>query len=82
MTSYLLGDRSPRRLVIIFASAAHKYAVFEHKNILKDYEGENGSKIYLNEYLPSVLNETRKRHQDIIQQCKENVAGPIKDRKS
>ena len=56
--SYLLGDG--RTCVITFTSGYDKEIAFAAKRNLKYYESDTGSKIYLNEYLPSRISEKRK----------------------
>ena len=74
MTVSQLGDADSlsRPVVIAFSSAAEKYKVFHIKGRLNDYTGNQGSKIYLNEYLPPHANEKKRRERDLRKTAKDN----------
>ena len=67
---YFIGENDPKTAVIIFESLRQKHLVYEHKQILQEYEGENGSAIYINDYLPAAQNEKNRRQRDVIQGAK------------
>ena len=73
--SYFLGDKTPRPTVIVFANSGDKMKVWERKKMLKDYIGKNDQGIYLNDYLPQIVSEKRRRERDIITEIKESGAG-------
>ena len=70
--SYTLGTKSPKPVVITFASVLEKNRIFEVKGLLKDIENGHGAAIYLNEYLPQSINEKRRREKEIIKMAKKD----------
>ena len=73
--SYLLGKKQPRPVVITFDSYADKQVIMQKKRCLSEYEGEGGRGIYINDYVPTQLNEKKKRERDVIRTAKlENVS--------
>ena len=66
---FTIGTSEIKPIVLIFPSLQQKYAVFQNKAALKNVRVE-GRKIYINEYLPPVALEKKKRDQDIVSKFK------------
>ena len=73
--AYFLGDTIPRPVVIVFETYSDKQRVWKLKSQLRNYTGRNGAPIYLNEYLPKVENEKRRRERDIVADISLNSSG-------
>ena len=54
-------------IVIITQTLEDKRLVIKAKSMLKDYRTETGGKVYINEYLPPIAQEKRRRDKDVIQ---------------
>ena len=73
--SYLIGKRTPRPAVITLDTYRDKSIIMNNKSILKQYQGEKGRSIFINDYVPQNLSEKKKRERDIIRTAKaENVS--------
>ena len=70
--SYFLGDADPRPVVIIFETYADKQYIWQFKHHLKNYTGRDKKGIFLNDYLPQIVNEKKKRERDIILDYKDH----------
>ena len=68
---FMVGDGELRPIVLIFPCLEMKRAVFQNKGYLKDIKVE-GRKVYINEYLPPIALEKKKRDQDIVSKMKQN----------
>ena len=63
--AYTLGKQEACTTVIVFESVKEKTEIFQHKGKLQDLEGRP---IYLNDYLPQAINESRRRERAIVKQ--------------
>ena len=70
--TYFLGNKEPKPVVITFASMADKISVFENKSELANFEGENGSSIFLNDYWPASVNEKKRREREVKKEAKQD----------
>ena len=70
--AYPLGERDTAPTVIVFETVSMKQRVFKNKHHLKRLTGHQGKPIFLNNYLPSKLNETKRREREIMQQHKDS----------
>ena len=68
--TYCLGERELPPVVIVFESVSMKRRVFENKAKLNQLSGYKGRKIYLNNYLPTSVNEQKKRERQIVKDHK------------
>ena len=73
--AYLLGNYSLAPVVITFTTSEHKKSIFQNKSSLNTIKGESDRKVYLNDYLPTAVNEKRRRERDIIKQVKDDNPG-------
>ena len=68
--AYTLGEKTAAPVVITFPTSIQKSEVFKQKGKLSTITGEKGVRIYLNDYLPSAINEKRAREREVIKQAK------------
>ena len=41
--------------------------LFENKKFLKDYQNDDGTRVYINDHLPQTIAEKKKRDREIVQ---------------
>ena len=74
--AYTMGEKTPKPVVIQFATQEGKSNIFRNKSALKNIFGENQRKVYLNDYLPGGISDKKRRERDIIKT--NNQAGDSK----
>ena len=65
---FAIGEVEPKQLVITFDSVTSKKEIFRNIGKVKDYVNKDGRRLIFKDYLPSQLNEQRRRENDIIAQ--------------
>ena len=70
--TYFIGSKQSglKPVVITLQTLRDKNVLFKRKEELNKLEGENGSAIYLNSYLPPDINEKKRRERDILKDLK------------
>ena len=69
--TYLLGNGDIPPIVITFQTMHDKEVVFKNKSKLKQTSSDRGINIFINNYVPAVENEKRKRERKLISEAKE-----------
>ena len=64
--TYILGQGDRQSIVVIFETIRDKWEVMAAKKKLSKMEGKGGRSIFLNEYLPQQVNESRRRERAIV----------------
>ena len=74
---YSIGEKVPKPIVIQFGSQEEKRNVFRNKSKLQHVVGYNKQAVYLNDYLPTSVNEKKRRERDIIKVNKTATEGKM-----
>ena len=75
--SYLIGESDQRPIVITFSNIQERNDIFYNKQKLKEFSNINDKPFFINELLPPVLNEMRRKQREIFTQNKRNTASNI-----
>ena len=73
--AYKLGEYPNAPVIITLGSMEQKRILYSNKSKLNTIKGEDDRKIYLNDYLPTAVNEKRIREREIIKQAKADNPG-------
>ena len=70
--SYFLGDPKAmsRPVVVVFNSIRDKNDVYQRKSELKNYEGVGGRGIFINNYLPGEISESKRKEREMLKELK------------
>ena len=64
---YETGNSIPPTLNVVFQTIEDKRLLFENKKYLKNYQNDDGTKVYINDHLPLTIAEKKKRDREIVQ---------------
>ena len=63
--AFAIGQINPRPLVAVFQSTADKKRVLDNKQLLKGEVSDANKPIFINEYLPQIVQDRRKREAEV-----------------